>query len=260
MLFETLLFEVKEQVAWITFNRPKVLNAFNTQMLHEGINALERCRDENDIRVVVFRGAGEKAFSAGADIDEIKENNPFQQLSYNRLWVEMFHLIENIRKPMIASVHGYAPGGGTELSLCCDMVLASDDAKFALAEIKIGVIPGAGATVRLPRWVGKAKAMEILMLGEFLDAAEAHRIGLVNHVVPRADLENFTREFSGKLSKKSPLALAAAKATINIGAEMDRDRGIEYALNEFLLLFASKDQKEGMKAFIEKREPVFKGE
>jgi Enoyl-CoA hydratase/carnithine racemase len=259
MEFKTLLFEVDENIAWITFNRPKVLNAFNTEMLRDCIRALEYCRDSSEVRVVVFRGAGEKAFSAGADISEIQGNDPFRQRDYNLLWIEFFRFIENIRKPMIASVHGYAPGGGTELTLCCDIVIASDDAKFALAEIKIGVIPGAGATIRLPRWVGKAKAMEILMTGDFVEAAEAHRIGLINQVVPRQELAQTTLAMARKIAQRPPLALAAAKAAVNIGAEMDRDRGIDYALCEFLLLFASEDQKEGMRAFIEKRAPVFTG-
>jgi enoyl-CoA hydratase/carnithine racemase len=259
MKFETILFEVKDNIAFVTFNRPHVLNAFNTQLLNEGIAVLEECGRNADVRVVVFRGAGEKAFSAGADISEIQGNDPFRQLAYNRLWIKFFHLVENIRKPMIASVHGYAPGGGTELSVCCDMVIASEDAKFALAEIKIGVIPGAGATVRLPRWVGKAKAMEMLMTGDFVDAREAHRIGLINQVVPREELAAATLALASKLASRSPLALAAAKAAVMVGAEMDRDRGIEYALDEFLLLFASEDQKEGMRAFLEKRSPVFKG-
>lgn len=259
MEYKNIIFEVEEQIAFVTLNRPQVMNAFNTEMLKECIEAMERCQADEEIRVVVFRGAGDRAFSAGADISEIKDNDPFMQLTYNRLWVRFFHLIENIRKPMIASVHGHAPGGGTELSLCCDMVLASEDAKFGLAEIKIGVIPGAGATIRLPRWVGKAKSMEILMIGDPIDAREAHRIGLVNHVVTKEALPAFTREFARKAAKRSPLALSAAKAAVNIGAEMDRDRGIEYALAEFLLLFASKDQKEGMRAFIEKREPNFTG-
>ncbi len=259
MEFTTLLFEVEENIAWITFNRPKVLNAFNTEMLRDCIRALEYCRDRSEVRVVVFRGAGEKAFSAGADISEIQGNGPFQQRDYNLLWIEFFRLVENIRKPMIASVHGYAPGGGTELTLCCDIVIAGDDAKFALAEIKIGVIPGAGATIRLPRWVGKAKAMEILMTGDFVDAAEAHRIGLINQVVPRQELAQATLAMAKKIAQRSPLALSAAKAAVNVGAEMDRDRGIDYALCEFLLLFASEDQKEGMKAFIEKRAPTFTG-
>lgn len=259
MKFDNLLYEVRDGIAFITFNRPHVLNAFNTALLREGISALEECAGNGDVRVVVFRGAGEKAFSAGADISEIQGNDPFRQIAYNRLWIRFFHLIENIRKPMIASVHGFAPGGGTELSVCCDMVIASDDAKFALAEIKIGVIPGAGATVRLPRWVGKAKAMEMLMTGDFVDAHEAHRIGLINKVVPRAELAAATEELAAKLASRSPLALAAAKAAVMVGAEMDRDRGIEYALDEFALLFASEDQKEGMKAFLEKRPPVFRG-
>lgn len=260
MGYETVLFEIQSKIGFITFNRPKVLNAFNTRMLHEVTDTLKQCQENKDVRVIVFKGAGDRAFSAGADLDEIEDNDPFHQLSYNRLWIDMFYLIENIRKPMIASVHGFAPGGGTELSLCCDMVIASEDAKFALAEIKVGVIPGAGATVRLPRWVGKAKAMEILMTGDFIDAKEAHRIGLINHVVPNKELEQFTLDLALKLAIRPPLALAAAKATVNIGAEMDRDRGVEYALKEFLMLFASKDQKEGMRAFREKREPVFKGE
>ncbi|MBI5905581.1 MAG: enoyl-CoA hydratase/isomerase family protein [Deltaproteobacteria bacterium] len=259
MHFATLLFEVEGNIAFITFNRPKVLNAFNTAMLRDCIRALEHCRDTEDIRVVVFRGAGEKAFSAGADISEIQGNDPLRQRKYNLLWIEFFRLVETIRKPMIASVHGYAPGGGTELTLCCDIVIASDDARFALAEINIGVIPGAGATIRLPRWVGKAKAMEILMTGDFLDSAEAHRIGLINRVVPRQQLADATLAMARKIAQKSPLALAAAKAAVNVGAEMDRDRGIDYALCEFLLLFASEDQKEGMRAFIEKRVPNFTG-
>jgi enoyl-CoA hydratase/carnithine racemase len=259
MTYETLCFEVMDGIALITFNRPHVLNAFNMQMLHELIDAMERCRRDENIRVVVFRGAGEKAFSAGADLTERKDYAPLEQLASNRVWIRFFSLVENIRKPMIASVHGYAPAGGTELSLCCDIVIASEDAQFALTEIKIGVIPGAGATVRLPRWVGKAKAMEMLMTGDFIDAAEAHRIGLINKVVPRAELESATLEMARKLASRSPLALAAAKATVNIGAEMDRDRGIEYALNEFAILFSSKDQKEGMKAYLEKRTPKFRG-
>ena len=122
MKYDLLLFEISDRIAFITFNRPQVMNAFNTQLLREGIDALGRCENDREIRVVVFRGAGEKAFSAGADLSEIQGNNPFQQIDYNRLWIHFFHLIENIRKPMIASVHGYAPGGGTELGLCCDIV------------------------------------------------------------------------------------------------------------------------------------------
>lgn len=259
MEFGTLLFDLQDSVAFITFNRPEVLNAFNTKMLMECIGALNHCRDNDDIRVVVFRGSGQKAFSAGADISEMRDNGPFEQRDYNLRWIEFLRLVENIRKPMIASVHGYAPAGGTEFTLSCDIVIASEDAKFALAEVNIGVIPGAGATIRLPRWVGKAKAMEMLMTGDFVDAAEAHRIGLVNYVVPREELAAATWAMASKIAQRPPLALGAAKAAVNIGAEMDRDRGIDYALCEFLLLFASEDQKEGMQAFLEKRAPKFKG-
>ena len=259
MNYETLLFDTKRNTAFITFNRPEVLNAFNSQLIQEAFDALQRSQDNKEIRVIVFKGAG-RAFTAGADINEIKNNNPFQQLAYLRPLIKLFNLIENLGKPVIASVHGYAPGGGTELSLASDIVIASEDAKFGLPEVKIGVIPGAGAAIRLPRWVGRAKAMEILMTGDFISAEEALRLGLVNHVVPLTDLEKVTLEMADKLSSRPPLALAAAKAAINIGAEMDRDKGIEYALREIMLLFASQDQKEGMKAFAEKREPNYKGE
>lgn len=257
--YKNIIFEQIDQVGVITFNRPKVLNAFNTETIRECLDAMEKIEQDDDIRVVILRGAGDKAFSAGADIDEIKNNGPVEQRPYQYLWMKFFNKIETIGKPVIAAVHGYAPGGGTEISVCCDMVIASDDAKFALAEVKIGVMPGAGATVRLTRWVGKAKAMEILMLGNFISGEEAVRIGLANKVVPKDQLWDETMKIARELAGRPPLALAAVKRAVNIGAEMDRDRGIEYALEAFLLLFASEDQKEGMQAFIEKRKPVWKG-
>lgn len=259
MGYETIIYEEKDRIATIIFNRPKVLNAMNIKMIREMTDAIERVKKNGDIRVLIFRGAGDKAFSAGADISELQDKGPLALKEMVKVWVNFFHQIEVLPKPVIAAVQGYAPGGGTELSLCCDMVLAADDAKFGLAEIKIGVIPGSGATIRLPRWVGKAKAMEILMTGDLINAEEAVRIGLANKVVPKEKLLETTMELANKLAQRGPLALAAAKACVNVGAEMDRDRGIEYALHEFLLLFDSEDQKEGMKAFLEKRTPEFKG-
>ncbi len=259
MSYKNIIFEKANKIGVITFNRPEVMNAFNTEMLHELIALFEEIKEDDDVRVIVFRGAGDRAFSAGADIFEIANNGPIEQEAYNRLWIKFFQMIEGIRKPVIASVHGFAPGGGTELSLCCDMVIASDDAKLGLAEIKLGVIPGAGATVRLPRWVGKAKAMEMLMTGDLISGEEAERIGLINRVVPREKLWDETTALANKLAEKAPLALAAAKASINIGAELDRDRGVEYAFKEFLLLFATEDKQEAVRAFAEKRKPVWKG-
>jgi len=257
--YKNIIFETIDNVGVVTFNRPKVHNAFNTYMIRELIDCFEKIEVDDDVKVIVLKGAGGKAFSAGADIDEIKDNGPVEQRPYQYLWMKWFRHIETIRKPVIASVEGWAPGGGTEISVCCDMVIAADDAKFGLAETKIGVMPGAGATVRLTRWVGKGKAMEILMTGDFLSAEEAVRIGLANRVVPKEQLWDETMKLARTLCDRPPLSLAAVKMAVNVGGEMDLYKGIDFALEEFLLLFASEDQKEGMRAFIEKRKPVWKG-
>jgi enoyl-CoA hydratase/carnithine racemase len=257
--YETILVETRDSVCRITLNRPEKRNAMNERMLRELAGALGRCEEDERVRVCVLRGAGEKAFSAGADLSEIASSGPLEIRESNRLWIDVFKTIEAMGKPVIASVHGHALAGGTELTLCCDLVVASDDALFGLTEMRVGVIPGAGACVRLPRWVGRAKAKEILMTGDPIPADEAYRIGLVNRVVPRAGLERATDELAAKLAARSPTALKAAKRAVNIGGEMDLDRGIEYVLQEFALLFAGSDQKEGMSAFLEKREPKFTG-
>jgi enoyl-CoA hydratase/carnithine racemase len=257
--YENILFEKDGLIAIVTLNRPKVHNAINTHVLKDLTDCFERMESDDEVRVIVLRGAGGKAFCAGADIDEIKDNGPVEQRPYQYLWMKWFRQIETIRKPVIASVEGWAPGGGTEISVCCDFVIAADDAKFGLAEIKIGVMPGAGATVRLTRWVGKAKAMEILMTGDFLSAEEAVRIGLATRVVPKAELWDETLKLAKALCERPPLALAAVKMAVNVGGDMDLYKGIDFALEEFLLLFASEDQKEGMHAFIEKRKPEWKG-
>jgi enoyl-CoA hydratase/carnithine racemase len=257
--YEHIEFETSDQIGVVTFNRPQVHNAINTHVLRDLIDCFGKMEHDDGVRVIVLRGSGGKAFCAGADIDEIKNNGPVEQRPYQHLWMTWFRQIETIRKPVIASIEGWAPGGGTEISVCCDLIVAADDAKFGLAEMKIGVMPGAGATVRLTRWVGKAKAMEILMTGEFVGAEEALRIGLVNKVVPKAQLWDETLALARKLCDRPPLALAAAKMAVNVGGEMDLYKGIDFALEAFLLLFASEDQKEGMQAFLEKRKPVWKG-
>ena len=257
--YEHIEFGTLDQIGVVTLNRPQVHNAINTHVLRDLIDCFGKMAQDDGVRVIVLRGAGGKAFCAGADIDEIKNNGPVEQRPYQHLWMTWFRQIETIRKPVIASIEGWAPGGGTEISVCCDLIVAADDAKFGLAEMKIGVMPGAGATVRLTRWVGKAKAMEILMTGEFVGAEEALRIGLVNKVVPKAQLWDETLALARKLCDRPPLALAAAKMAVNVGGEMDLYKGIDFALEAFLLLFASEDQKEGMQAFLEKRKPVWKG-
>ncbi len=245
-------------VSTITFDRDDKLNSFTFQMLDDLQEILRTLADDGETRVCVMRGAG-AAFSTGADLAEMVDMEPQGVLRSNRKWIDLFHLIETVPFPVIAQVHGYAIAGGTELTLCCDLVVASDDARLGLSEIRVGVIPGAGACVRLTRWVGRGRAKEILMTGEPITAAEAERFGIVNRVVPREQLADEVAKLAATLASRSPLALAAVKRAVNIGSELDMDRGIEYVLQEFALLFGSEDKREGMSAFLEKRQPHFTG-
>ena len=256
--YEHLKVERDGWVAIVEFDRAEKMNAFTQQMLRDLRAILLGFEAAGDVRACILRGSG-RAFSAGADLGELVHATPFQVLQSNRDWIDLYETIETVPFPVIAQVHGYAIAGGTETTLACDLVVAADDAKLGLAEINVGVIPGAGACVRLPRWVGRAQAKEILMTGDMLSAAEAHRLGLVNRVVPRAELEEATLALARQIAAKSPLAVAAAKRAVNVGSELDMQKGIEHVLREFALLFATEDQTEGMLAFLEKRPAEFKG-
>jgi len=259
MGFETIAIEDRGAARWITLNRPRVLNAMNRQCIRECIAAVVEAGEAPEVRTIVFTGAGERAFTAGADISELRDFGPREILSYNRDWLDLFRRIEACRKPVIAAVRGWATGGGTELSLACDFVLCTSSARFGLSEIKIGVIPGAGAGVRLTRWVGRLRAKELLMLGRLLPGPEAVEWQLANRCVEDDRLEEETTALCAQLAEMAPLALGAAKATVNIGAEASFDVALEYELQEFVRLFASADQKEGMSAFLEKRPPRYTG-
>ena len=256
---EHLLVDRVDRIAYVTINRPEKLNAFTQAMLTDLSAILEDLDRDDEVRVVVIRAAGDRAFSTGADLAELAESGPFEVRRSNRDWIDLFHTIESIRLPVIASVRGHCIAGGTELTLCCDLVVCATDAHFGLAEARVGVIPGAGAAIRLTRWVGRAHAKQLLMFGDPVDAHEAHRMGLVNALVPVEELAAETARWAERLASRSPLATAAAKRAVNIGSEMDLDRGIEYALGEFSLLFAAGDQKEGMRAFLERRQARFTG-
>ncbi|UTE74993.1 enoyl-CoA hydratase/isomerase family protein [Rossellomorea marisflavi] len=258
-MYECILYEQVEQAAVITLNRPHVNNAMNMQMIREITSALERAERDSEVKSLIFIGAGDKAFSAGADIEEMANDSSIVVREKTQEWVKMFQKIESIPKPVIAAVSGYAPAGGTELTLACDFVITDRTAKFGLAEVNIGVIPGAGATVRLTRWIGRARAKEVLMTGKLIDAELAYEWGLSNKIVEDGEVLSEAITFARELSKKSPLSLAAVKRAVNIAGEMDMEKGIQYVLQEFALLFSSEDQKEGMKAFIEKRKPEFQG-
>jgi enoyl-CoA hydratase/carnithine racemase len=256
----TILFDVTGPVATIAFNRPRVHNAMNSACIEDVLAALATADADPAVRVIVMRGEGGKAFSSGADIAEIADFGPREMLAYNRRWLALFDTIERLAKPVIASVEGWATGGGTELSLACDFVVCADSAKFGLAEINIGVIPGAGAAVRLTRWLGRLRAKEILMLGEVIPGHKAVDWHLANVCVAPERLADETADLATRLAAKAPLAIAAAKSTVNVGAEAAMPVALEFELHEFLLLFASSDQKEGMAAFLEKRAPVFRGQ
>lgn len=259
MTSETIKYNIEGAVATITLDRPKVLNAMNSQCLQECMAALKAAEADKAVRAVIIEG-NEKAFTAGADISEIAEFGPQEMKAYNRQWLDWFDAIEKSRLPVIASCAGWSTGGGTEMSLACDFVICADTAKFGLFEINIGVIPGAGAAVRLTRWMGRLRAKEILMLGEAVTADEAVALHLANFSVPADDLKEETRVLAEKLANKAPLAIAAAKKCVNEAAEAALPVAMEHELGEFLLLFASDDQKEGMAAFLEKRAPQFKGQ
>ena len=255
---ETILVDRSGPVAAITFNRPERHNAFNTTLIREVVAELRSIAADPAVRVVLLRGAG-RSFSAGADLEEMLDQGSLGARRVALQWIEMFELLETIPQPVVASVHGHAIAGGTELTLACDLVIAADDSRFGLTEAQVGVIPGAGASARLSRWVGRAAAKQILMLGEVFPAQEAHRLGLVNWLVPRDELESATEALCAKLASRSPIALAAVKRVVDRTTEMELRGAIQYALQEFALVFAGPDQREGMAAFLEKRAPQFTG-
>jgi enoyl-CoA hydratase/carnithine racemase len=243
----------------ITFNRPEKRNAFDEAMLAEIHDAITEAGRRADLRVVVLAG-DDRAFSTGADLKEYATFDALTARAANlRTWMRTLGAIEALEKPVIAAVRGAAVAGGMETILACDLVVAAEDAMLGLAEMRVGVMPGAGAVARLTRWVGRALAKEILMTGDPISGVEAHRIGLVNRVVPTERVLDEARELAEVLASRSPLALAAVKRAVNLGSEMTLDQGMAYTLQEFALLFDSHDQAEGMTAFLEKRAPRFLG-
>jgi enoyl-CoA hydratase len=256
--FETLLLDRRGHVAIVTINRPDKRNALNIRTREEGAVLLEQLRSDDTVRVVVFTGAGDKAFIAGADIAEFSERTATMQRDV-MTGRSLFTAIDTFPKPVIAMVNGYCLGGGCELALACDIRIASENASFGQPEINLGIIPGGGGTQRLPRLVGEGKAMEMILTGEIIDARTAFAIGLVNHVVPLDQLEAKTMEIANRIAEKSSLALMFAKEAVKLASRSSLDEGLRREIDLFALCFSTEDKDEGVQAFLEKRKAVFKG-
>lgn len=257
-MYANILVEREAPLAFITFNRPQVLNAMNRQTKEEVLAALAELQGERDIRVVLFRGAGEKAFVAGADVKEFAELTPMAQRE-DRRHLSFYETIAAFPKPVIAVIGGYCLGGGCELALACDIRLASESAQIGQPEINLGLLPGGGGSQRLPRLIGEGKAMQLILTGDLVPAKEAKAIGLVEEVYPDGELEAEARALAQKIAEKSPIALEFSKVAVRAAARMSLDAGLEYEQTLFALLFASEDKAEGIRAFLEKRKPRFQG-
>ena len=259
MAYDNIIFDVAEGIATITFNRPKALNALNGELLDEMAAALDKIEEDEDIRVLVLTGAGDKSFVAGADITQLATFNPLQAKMFARKGLQTIGRLQNLVIPVIAAVNGFALGGGSEMALASDFIYASENATFGLPEIKLGIIPGFGGTQRLPRLIGINKAKEMIYTGKLITAAEAEKIGIVNRVLPANALMEETLKTAREIAAKGKVSLRAAKQAVNSGLNVDLATGCQIETDAFAICMASVDGKEGTRAFIEKRKPEFNG-
>jgi len=256
--YETITVEKRGAVAILTINRPDKLNALNSKVHEEGVSALDELRNDDEVRVLVITGAGEKSFIAGADISEFAERTPVTQRNtfHKRT---LFNVIDSFPKPVIAMVNGFCLGGGNELALACDLRVCSPNAKFSQPEINLGLMPGGGGTQRLTRLIGEGRSMEIMLTGDMIDAETAYKFGLVNHIYDTSELEPKTIELANKIAEKAPIALQLCKEAVKFASRSNLDEGLRREVDLFAICFSTEDKAEGVAAFLEKRKPVFKG-
>ena len=254
-----VLYEKKGAIAYVTVNRPKVLNALNTPTWTDLRTAFTDARDDATVRGVILTGAGDKAFIAGADIGELANVAAFEAEQASRFGQEVLDLIENLGKPVIAAVNGFALGGGCETAMACTIRIAVDTARFGQPEVTLGLPPGGGGTQRLPRLVGKGRALHLILTGETINAQEAYRIGLVNEIVPAADLMTRAEAILKKIGANAPIAVKLSLEAVNKGLEANQAEGLLLEASYFGLCAATEDKKEGTTAFLEKRPPQFHG-
>jgi enoyl-CoA hydratase/carnithine racemase len=259
LTFANVRYEKKGAIAYVTVNRPKVLNALNTPTWKDLRTAFMDARDDATVRGVILTGAGDKAFIAGADISELAHVAAFEAEQASRFGQDVLDLIENLGKPVVAAVNGFALGGGCETAMACTIRIAVDTAKFGQPEVMLGLLPGGGGTQRLPRLVGKGRALQLILTGETISAQEAYRIGLVNEIVPAADLITRAEAILKKIGANAPIAVRVSLEAVNKGLEASQAQGLLLEASYFGLCAATEDKKEGTTAFLEKRAPHFQG-
>jgi enoyl-CoA hydratase len=257
--FKLIVYEKSEGIATITLNRPEALNAFSREVVDEVLQALDDVRNDENVRVVVLTGAGEKAFSAGADIKAMIGMNALKARELSLMGEKLCLALENLEKPVVAAINGFALGGGLEVAMSCDLRIASETARMGQTEINIGLIPGWGGTQRLTRLVGQTKAKELVFTGRIIDAKTAEQLGIVNMVFPAGEFRSAVRQFALDLAVKAPVALKVAKALINKGEDIGLESALALEREGFGVVASTEDLQEGVKAFTEKRKPVFKG-
>jgi enoyl-CoA hydratase len=259
LALENVLYEKKESIAYITLNRPKVLNALSHRTFEDLKTAFENARDDAGVRGAILTGAGDKAFIAGADISELATTTAVEAEGGSRFGQEVLNLIENLGKPVIAAINGFALGGGCETAMACTMRVASEHAKFGQPEVKLGLIPGGGGTQRLPRLIGKGRALQLILSGEMINAQEAYRIGLVNEVVPAAEVIPRAETILKQIFANAPLAVKYSIEAVNRGLETTQTEGQALEASFFGLCAGTEDKKEGTQAFLQRRAPKFQG-